>query len=80
MFQEVPYLAFKKSGVLSLDGHIIGKLGEKIEGVDYYYSPVEKKDILGLSMISVHYYEDKKNRLFSFSGSINSHFQLSNPK
>ena len=60
MFQEVPYLAFKKSGVLSLDEHIIGKSGEKIEGVDYYYSPVEKKNILGLSMISVHYYDDKK--------------------
>ena len=55
MFQEVPYLAFKKSGVLSLDEHIIGKSGEKIEGVDYYYSPVEKRNILGLSMISVHY-------------------------
>ncbi len=60
MFQEVPYLAFKKSGVLSLDEHIIGKSGEKIEGVDYYYSPVEKKNILGLYMISVHYYDDKK--------------------
>lgn len=55
--QEMPRLAIKPSGVNSLDEHIIKKSGQKIEGVDYFYSPTDKKTRLGLSMISTHYYD-----------------------
>mgnify|MGYP000005720834 CR=1 FL=1 len=54
--QETPKLAIKPSGVISLDEHIVPKSGQKIEGVDYFYSPTDKKTRLGLSMISTHYY------------------------
>ena len=57
--QETPRLAIKSSGVNALDEHIVTKSGNKIEGVDYFYSPTDKKTRLGLSMISTHYYDEK---------------------
>lgn len=57
--QTIPGLAEKPDGVMSLDEHIIGKTGKDLEGVDYFYSPADRKTILGLSMISTHYYGGK---------------------
>jgi len=54
--QEVPGLAIRSSGVIALDEHIIPKSGTHIEGVDYFHTNAGQKDILGLSMISIHYY------------------------
>jgi len=55
-FQEIPGLAIKSTGVIALDEHIIPKTGTHIEGVDYFHTSSGEKDILGLSMISTHYY------------------------
>lgn len=57
--QTIPGLAEKAEGVMSLDEHIINKTGKEIEGVDYFYSTAENKAVLGLSMISTHYYGGK---------------------
>jgi SRSO17 transposase len=57
--QSISGLAEKADGVMSLDEHIISKTGKEIEGVDYFYSPAEDKTVLGLSMISTHYYGGK---------------------
>jgi len=54
--QEVPGLAIRSSGVIALDEHIIPKAGKHIEGVDYFHTSAGQKDILGLSLISTHYY------------------------
>jgi SRSO17 transposase len=54
--QEVPGLAIRSSGVIALDEHIIPKAGKQIEGVDYFHTSAGQKNILGLSMISTHYY------------------------
>ena len=54
--QEIPGLAIRSSGVIALDEHIIPKSGKQIEGVDYFHTNAGQKDILGLSMISTHYY------------------------
>jgi len=54
--QEVPGLAIRSSGVIALDEHVIPKSGTHIEGVDYFHTSSGEKDILGLSMISTHYY------------------------
>jgi len=54
--QEVPGLAIRPSGVIALDEHIIPKAGKHIEGVDYFHTSAGQKDILGLSLISTHYY------------------------
>lgn len=54
--QEVPGLAIKPTGVIALDEHIIPKTGKHIEGVDYFHTSSGEKNILGLSMISTHYY------------------------
>jgi len=54
--QTTPGLAIKPDGVTSLDEHIIRKTGKEIEGVDYFYSTADNKSVLGLSMISTHYY------------------------
>jgi len=54
--QEIPGLAIKPTGVIALDEHIIHKTGKHIEGVDYFHTSSGEKNILGLSMISTHYY------------------------
>ena len=54
--QEIPGLAIKPTGVIALDEHIIPKTGKHIEGVDYFHTSSGEKNILGLSMISTHYY------------------------
>ena len=64
--QTIPGLAEKADGVMSLDEHIISKSGKEIEGVDYFYSPAEDKTVLGLSMISTHYYGGKVEYLTDF--------------
>ncbi|MHA1253310.1 MAG: hypothetical protein ACTSRP_25240, partial [Candidatus Helarchaeota archaeon] len=66
MFQDVPYSAFKKSGVLSLDKNIIGKSGEKWKVWIITTRLGREKNILCLSMISVHYYDDKKEESVIF--------------
>lgn len=57
--QEIPRIAFKSKGVIVLDEHIIPKTGKHIEGVDYFHTTSGDKNILGLSMISTHYYGGK---------------------
>ena len=59
-FQKDPKLAVNKNGVYIIDEHIIKKSGKKIEGVDYFYSTADRDKVLGLSMISVHYYDNNK--------------------
>lgn len=59
-FQDSSHTAILPSGYMSLDEHILEKTGENIEGVDYFYSTKEKKSILGLSLISTHYWDTKK--------------------
>jgi len=54
--QEVSSLAIRSTGVIALDEHVIPKSGTHIEGVDYFHTSAGEKDILGLSMISTHYY------------------------
>lgn len=54
--QKISTLAMRPSGVVSIDEHVIPKTGKHIEGVDYFYSTSENKEILGLSMINTHYY------------------------
>jgi SRSO17 transposase len=54
--QEVPGLAIRSNGVIALDEHVIPKSGKNIEGVDYFHTSAGEKNILGLSMISTHYY------------------------
>ena len=44
---------------MALDEHILKKSGKKIEGVDYFYSVLDNRTLLGLSMISTHYYDEK---------------------
>jgi len=58
-FQQSPQLAIKSTGVVVLDEHIIPKTGDQIEGVDYFYAPAEKKTVLGVSLISTHYFGGK---------------------
>ncbi len=57
--QEIPRIAIKSAGVIALDEHIIPKTGKHIEGVDYFHTTSGDKNILGLSMISTHYYGGK---------------------
>lgn len=57
--QEIPRLAIKSTGVIALDEHIIPKTGTHMEGVDYFHTNTGDKNILGLSMISTHYYGGK---------------------
>jgi len=57
--QEIPRIAIKATGVIALDEHIIPKTGKHIEGVDYFHTTSGDKNILGLSMISTHYYGGK---------------------
>ncbi|MHA1843804.1 MAG: transposase [Promethearchaeota archaeon] len=54
--QTIPSLAIRPKGVIALDEHVIPKMGKEIEGVDYFYSTTHNKGILGLSMITTHYY------------------------
>ena len=57
--QSVSGLKIKSTGVISIDEHIIPKSGKQIEGVDYFRGSSGEKNILGLSMISTHYYGGK---------------------
>ncbi len=54
--QTITSLAIRPKGVIALDEHVIPKTGKEIEGVDYFYSTAHNKEILGLSMITTHYY------------------------
>mgnify|MGYP005669706293 CR=1 FL=1 len=54
--QTIPSLAIRPKGVIALDEHVIPKTDKEIEGVDYFYSTTHNKEILGLSMITTHYY------------------------
>ncbi len=56
LLQTISSLAIRPKGVIALDEHVIPKTGKEIEGVDYFYSTTHNKEILGLSMITTHYY------------------------
>ncbi|MHA1726083.1 MAG: transposase [Promethearchaeota archaeon] len=54
--QTIPSLAIRSEGVIAPDEYVILKMGKNIEGVDYFYSTTYNKKILGLSIITTHYY------------------------
>jgi len=56
-FQSSPKISISPSGYTIMDEKIIEKTAKNIEGVDYFYSTKENKPILGLSLISTHYWD-----------------------
>ena len=53
--QEDSKLAMKQDGVMVLNEHIIPHSSDEMEGVALFRSSSEKKDILGMSIINLHY-------------------------
>ena len=49
-------MQMREDGVFILDEHIIPHSSKDMEGVSSFHSTIEKKQILGHSMISIHYY------------------------
>jgi|SRR5271157_1167347 len=52
-------LRMRTDGFLVLDEHIIPHASKGIEGVDSYYSPSERKVVLGHSLIMAHYFRGR---------------------
>ncbi len=59
-------LSIKKSGVISIDEHLIEHFSDKMEGVDYFKKSKYNKAILAHSIISSHYFHQKVEYPVSF--------------
>jgi len=58
--QKNARMAMRPDGYISLDEHVIPHTSTDIEGAGYFYSTSEDKSIIGMSLISTHYYDSGK--------------------
>ena len=66
--QTDPHLRMKKTGVISIDEHIIPHSSPEMEGVAPFYSTTKRSIENGLSMIMAHYYTKGLEYPVSFEG------------
>lgn len=58
--QKNARMAMRPDGYISIDEHVIPHTSTDIEGAGYFYSTSEDKNIIGMSLISTHYYDSGK--------------------
>ena len=65
--QKISQFRMERSGFIAIDEHINSHCSDNIESVSYFYSTSHKKPIMGQSMISAHYYDQKIEFPIGFS-------------
>jgi hypothetical protein len=58
--QQNARMAMRPEGFISLDEHVIPHISENIEGVGAFYSTTTNSTIIGMSLITTHYYDASK--------------------